>query len=235
MWDEAFAQAVQAIRSGDVRQGQRLLWQYLQNKPQDVKAWLWLAQSLPDNERRLRAMEECLKYNPQSEIALRAVQQLTRQKKLTEIDLDEKKQPDRIEETSVQQLHSQSPVQESLIVSEQASEERTVAEPIQENTSKAVLVSGEKATKIEREPGVEIEQPEAWFEDDSQEKESAPSIRPVKIRYKPSIWVWMAVILLVVLLGMVIFVLIKFYLPYYLWRSGALSMMPEVSFIFLFS
>ena len=76
MPDLIFEEARTAIAAGEIARGQRLLWQYLQANPQDEKAWIWLAQTLPDDERRLKAMEECLRHNPDSQLARRAVMQL---------------------------------------------------------------------------------------------------------------------------------------------------------------
>jgi hypothetical protein len=71
-----FEKAIAAIRAGDNATGQRLLVSVLKANPKNELAWMWLVRALPDDRQRMAALEQCLKINPNSETARRALEQL---------------------------------------------------------------------------------------------------------------------------------------------------------------
>ena len=76
MPSEELKQAIALIRSGDLVGGRELLLEVLKTEPGNESAWLWLAQTFSSNRDRLVALEQCLKYNPKSQVALRALEAL---------------------------------------------------------------------------------------------------------------------------------------------------------------
>jgi hypothetical protein len=68
--------AIAVIRAGDMAGGKRLLVAVLKANPRNELAWLWLVRILPDDQQRMAALEQCLKVNPKSESARRALEQL---------------------------------------------------------------------------------------------------------------------------------------------------------------
>jgi hypothetical protein len=64
--EERFNQAIQLIKSGEVERARPILLELLKTDPHNVPAWLWLVQSLPTLAQRIAALEQCLKYNPNS-------------------------------------------------------------------------------------------------------------------------------------------------------------------------
>jgi ELWxxDGT repeat protein len=71
---DAFQEAVQLIKSGQNQRGQQLLIQYLQTNPQHEAAWMWLVQTLPSDSERVKTLEACLKFNPDSQVARQALE-----------------------------------------------------------------------------------------------------------------------------------------------------------------
>jgi hypothetical protein len=196
--------ALSAIKGGEIARGQRLLWQYLQADPQDEKAWLWLAQTLPDDERRLKAMEECLKHNPESQIARRAVQQLRARLQPTAMVPD-------MEKPAMQPAPQGSPLPEEQLPAEPALPELPGA------AAAELPQPGSEALPLE------AAQPADWLADVEQSGTPVVESKIPVPRYRPSAWVWLAIALLVILLAMVAFVLVRFYLPYYQWRNSGMS------------
>lgn len=68
--------AIQLIKAGQKEQARALLIQILQKEPANEAAWLWLTECLTDDLQRIQALEVCLKFNPNSEKARKALQVL---------------------------------------------------------------------------------------------------------------------------------------------------------------
>src|SRR5512136_3298460 len=52
------------IRSGNKIEAREILKQIVQGDPQNETAWMWLADTYPDNPNRYVVLKECLKHNP---------------------------------------------------------------------------------------------------------------------------------------------------------------------------
>jgi len=226
-------EAVTAIQAGEVARGQRLIWQYLQTNPGDVKAWLWLVETLPEGERRLRAMEECLKRNPESEMARRAMEQLIARMRPNgeEAALAQDVKSPNLQATDSPTLTEQTAHEFNKTEEKVEFPREIVVEVTVPSVNPPTVREKNVINRAQSQPAMPAphDKPQAaWFEDGDEtlppaKENAAQPAKPIKLHYRPSIWVWMAIILLVILVGMVIFVVVKFYLPYYLWRSGAAS------------
>jgi hypothetical protein len=67
---------IQWIRAGRVADARQALRQRLQKEPADERAWLWLADTMPDKPQRIAVLEHALKSNPQSELLRRSLARL---------------------------------------------------------------------------------------------------------------------------------------------------------------
>jgi WD40 repeat protein len=68
--------AIATIQAGDRLGGQRLLVSILKGNPKNEQAWLWLVRIMPNDEQRKVALERWLKMIPESEPALRLLNQI---------------------------------------------------------------------------------------------------------------------------------------------------------------
>jgi Tol biopolymer transport system component/N-acetylneuraminic acid mutarotase len=73
---EELNQAVTLIKSGQKELARVILTQLIQAEPHNVAAWLWLAEIMEDDTRRIGVLEACLKLNPQSQMAQRGLERL---------------------------------------------------------------------------------------------------------------------------------------------------------------
>jgi hypothetical protein len=69
-------EAVEKIRAGDRESGKRLLIEILRSDPQNEKAWLWLAITFRDPEKRRESLERVLRLNPDNQQAKKLLQKL---------------------------------------------------------------------------------------------------------------------------------------------------------------
>lgn len=69
-------EAVEKIRAGDRESGRRLLIEILRADPQNEQAWLWLAITFRDPEKRRESLERVLKLNPDNQQAKKLLQKL---------------------------------------------------------------------------------------------------------------------------------------------------------------
>jgi hypothetical protein len=65
--------AISLAQSGKVEDAHALLHKIISEDPTQELAWLWLVQTEPDHQKRIQILEECLRYNPQSEYARRGL------------------------------------------------------------------------------------------------------------------------------------------------------------------
>ena len=75
-------QAIAAIKAGDKATGQRLLVDFLKGDQHNEAAWLWMAATFDDAEKRRRCLQTVLEINPDSEPAKRGLAQLEPQVEL---------------------------------------------------------------------------------------------------------------------------------------------------------
>ena len=69
-------EAISAIKAGDKAIGQQLLIDVLKADEKSEAAWLWMAATFDDSEKRRRCLETVLQINPDSEPAKRGLGQL---------------------------------------------------------------------------------------------------------------------------------------------------------------
>lgn len=68
--------AIQLARAGDKKAARQILLRLVQEQPTNEMAWIWLADTLPDEAQRIAALKQCLKLIPQSQMARKALQVL---------------------------------------------------------------------------------------------------------------------------------------------------------------
>jgi|GEM_PF-2398282 WD40 repeat protein len=68
--------AIQLARAGDKKTARQILLQLVQKEPTNEMAWIWLADTMPDDARRIATLKQCLKLIPDSQIARKALQVL---------------------------------------------------------------------------------------------------------------------------------------------------------------
>ena len=73
MTSEQLSRAIGLIRSGEREEARELLQRVVAQDPTIEKAWLWLVETLPDDTQRVAALEMCLKFNPDSQLARRGL------------------------------------------------------------------------------------------------------------------------------------------------------------------
>jgi hypothetical protein len=71
--DEKLRQAIRLILNGQREAGKELLKEVLRANPYDEKAWMWLVETLDTPAARQRALEACLRYLPDCEMAQRGL------------------------------------------------------------------------------------------------------------------------------------------------------------------
>src|SRR5512145_3373381 len=62
-------EAIRLADRGDREGAQKILAQYLESNPKDEYAWQWLAYTLPDRDQQVQALQQCLKFIPNSQAA----------------------------------------------------------------------------------------------------------------------------------------------------------------------
>jgi hypothetical protein len=72
-------EAIQFIQAGQPEQAQPILQSLIQANPQDLEAWSWYVKSCSTPEKRLKALEMCLKFNPGNPQVMEAIEK-TREK-----------------------------------------------------------------------------------------------------------------------------------------------------------
>lgn len=68
--------AIQLARAGDKKAARQILLRLVQEQPTNEMAWIWLADTMPDDARRIATLKQCLKLIPQSQMARKALQVL---------------------------------------------------------------------------------------------------------------------------------------------------------------
>jgi hypothetical protein len=68
--------AVQLLKSGQVDKAQKIIQNILRANPQDLQAWSWYVRSMQTTEKRIQALEYCLRFNPGNADVQRALDSL---------------------------------------------------------------------------------------------------------------------------------------------------------------
>lgn len=76
MPDHDLNAAIQLIQQGQPDQAQPILQALIQANPQDLAAWSWYARSCQTPEKRLKALELCLRFNPGNPQVTEAIHKL---------------------------------------------------------------------------------------------------------------------------------------------------------------
>jgi hypothetical protein len=70
------AEAITAIKAGDLETGRLLLDSELENDPDNINAWLWMSAAVSTDDERRQCLEQVLRINPTHAGALRGIQKL---------------------------------------------------------------------------------------------------------------------------------------------------------------
>lgn len=70
--------AIRISQQGDKAEARQLLRSYLENHPQDERAWAWYVDTFSDDQKRLRILQVYLKHHPESHFAHKAISALRR-------------------------------------------------------------------------------------------------------------------------------------------------------------
>lgn len=73
-----FKQAVEKIKKGDEAAGRSMLQAYLQKKPFDVNAWLWMATVAETASERMACLKRALRIDPNNATARKALEKMSR-------------------------------------------------------------------------------------------------------------------------------------------------------------
>ncbi len=62
--DYVLVEAIQLIKAGKKEAARVMLERYLQRNPDNIHAWMWEAETFPDDADKIRVLEACLRNNP---------------------------------------------------------------------------------------------------------------------------------------------------------------------------
>lgn len=65
--------AIQLIRKGQKLEAQQILQGIIKNDPQNIQAWFWYVETCTTTEKRVQALETCLKMNPGNQQVINAL------------------------------------------------------------------------------------------------------------------------------------------------------------------
>jgi hypothetical protein len=89
MDDETLQQAIQLSKDGRKLDARKLLRPFLEVAPENEKAWLWYANSFDSTDEKLKALQNCLVYCPDSKMALEGIRVLQSQLQSPEVETPE--------------------------------------------------------------------------------------------------------------------------------------------------
>jgi len=72
--------AIQLIRQGQKEEARQILESLLTTEPGNIQAWFWYVETCPTQEKRIQALEICLKVNPGNSQVMQALQSLRNQR-----------------------------------------------------------------------------------------------------------------------------------------------------------
>jgi len=142
MPSEKLNSAIAAIKSGDKATGSRLLATILKDEPTNEIAWLWLATSIDDVEKKKFCLKKALSLNPGNFVYIKAL-----------IKLDLQPEP-YFEETQPPDLTQETASENRLIFDEDKSDISaplaTPAFPYGKSTSPAKFIIRRRTNKMEK-------------------------------------------------------------------------------------
>lgn len=71
--------AIQFIRQGRKTEAQQILQAIIKNDPKNIQAWFWYVETCSTTEQRIKALETCLKMNPENQQVAGALQKFQNQ------------------------------------------------------------------------------------------------------------------------------------------------------------
>lgn len=77
--------AIQLIRQGHKSEAQQILQAILQSDPKNIQAWFWYVETCSTTEKRIQALEMCLKMNPGNAQVTQALQKFRAQSPSTPV------------------------------------------------------------------------------------------------------------------------------------------------------
>ena len=89
MDDETLQQAIQLSKDGRKVDARKLLRPFLEVDPENEKAWLWYANSFDSTDEKLKALQNCLVYCPNSKMAFEGIRVLQSQMQSPELETPE--------------------------------------------------------------------------------------------------------------------------------------------------
>ncbi len=89
MDDVSLQQAIQLSKDGRKLDARKLLRPLLEVDPESEKAWLWYANSFDSTDEKLKALQNCLVYCPNSKMALEGIRVLQSQMLSPELETPE--------------------------------------------------------------------------------------------------------------------------------------------------
>jgi hypothetical protein len=89
MDDVSLQQAIQLSKDGRKLDARKLLRPLLEVDPESEKAWLWYANSFDSTDEKLKALQNCLVYCPNSKMALEGIRVLQSQLQSPELETPE--------------------------------------------------------------------------------------------------------------------------------------------------
>jgi hypothetical protein len=88
MIEQLLPQAVELVKSGQKGTARDLLLTIVESDQTNETAWLWLVETLENDQQRMRALERCLKFIPDSQHAQHGLEKLiTRQKEFVSSEI----------------------------------------------------------------------------------------------------------------------------------------------------
>jgi hypothetical protein len=143
MDEQLLSQAVELVKSGEKNAARDRLLKILESDQTNEIAWLWLVETLDNDQQRMRALERCLKFIPDSQHARLGLEKLrSRQKDIA---------------VHAGTIQNQFTIEPDIQV-ENAPTAFTYGEPSDLELVETVLSEDERAKQIEQEPLIEDDQ-----------------------------------------------------------------------------
>jgi WD40 repeat protein len=95
--------AIHTFKQGDINSARQMFLECIRQDPRDVQAWLWLVETISDNNDRIATLKLCQKYNPDYEQVRQAISILSGQ-------LNPKQAPDVSHESELPETGTVPPV-----------------------------------------------------------------------------------------------------------------------------
>jgi hypothetical protein len=127
MPEDRLQQAISMSRAGDKEEARQLLSKILEDEKNNEVAWLWLADTMPDDEHRMEVLQESLFYNPDFELARKGLETL------------KKKHANNLEDSAEIAVAQEEEITKEGLIFEssefETSEEQPVSQPVSETPS----------------------------------------------------------------------------------------------------